>query len=205
MLEIHLEDLSRSFGERQVLRGISTVIRGGERLLVRGPNGSGKTTLLKVLAGLLGPTGGGFRVLDGGDARDDAWRRRWTGYVSPDLVLYDEFSPLENLAFFSRVRALDPEPTRDRALLERVGLGDRFHQPVGTLSTGLRQRAKLAFALQGSPRVLLLDEPGANLDQPGRTFVADTVTSFSGPETIVIVATNDPAEFGLGTRTLELA
>jgi len=205
MLEIHLDDLSRSFGERRVLRGITAVIRGGERLLVRGPNGSGKTTLLKVLAGLLGPTGGGFRVLDAGEARDDAWRRRWTGYVSPDLVLYDEFSPLENLDFFSRVRALAPEAGRDRDLLGRVGLGDRVHQPVGTLSTGLRQRAKLAFALQGRPRILLLDEPGANLDQPGRTFVADTVTSFSSPETIVVVATNDPAEFGLGTRTLELA
>jgi heme exporter protein A len=204
MLQITLDSLGRSFAERQVFGGITTSIDGGERLLVRGPNGSGKTTLLKILAGVLRPTDGSFAVREGNTTRDSGWKRRWTGYVAPDLVLYEEFTAIENLGFFARLRGLGENPARDGALLTRLGLGDRAHEPLGTLSTGLRQRAKLAFALQGSPRVLLLDEPGSNLDRAGRELVAATVEAFSNEDAIVILATNDPAEFELGTRTLEL-
>jgi len=205
MLEIQVEKLSRTFSERTVLRGLTAGFRGGERLVVRGPNGSGKSTFLRVLAGLLSPTEGSVRVLEGGAPRDASWRRRWTGYLSPDLTLYDEFSPLENLTFFGRARGLPRDETRDRSLLSRLGLGDRLHDPLATLSTGLRQRAKLAFALQAEPRILLLDEPGSNLDASGRELIAAAVSEYAGRESLVVVATNDPLEFDLGTRTLELA
>jgi heme exporter protein A len=204
MLKLTLNHLSRSFEERQVIKDLSTVFKGGERLLVRGPNGCGKTTLLKILAGVLAPSDGDLQVEDEGKTRDASWRRRWTGYLAPDLVLYEEFSAMENLDFFARVRGLTPDPARDRHLLDRLGLGRRTEDPLGTLSTGLRQRAKLAFALQPEPRILLMDEPGSNLDQMGRDLVRDTVDTFAGPDRIVVVATNDPAEFDLGTRTLEL-
>ncbi len=204
MLKLTLNHLSRSFEERQVIKDLSTVFQGGERLLVRGPNGCGKTTLLKILAGVLAPSDGEVQVEDEGEVKGAPWRRRWTGYLAPDLVLYEEFSAMENLDFFARVRGLTPDPARDRHLLDRLGLGRRTEDPLGTLSTGLRQRVKLAFALQAEPRILLMDEPGSNLDQVGRDLVRDTVDTFAGPDRIVVVATNDPAEFDLGTRTLEL-
>jgi ABC-type multidrug transport system ATPase subunit len=204
MLKLTLDHLSRDFEERKVLKDLCATFEGGVRLLVRGRNGSGKTTLLKIVAGVLAPSGGKVEVEDGGEARDAAWRRRWTGYLAPDLVLYEEFSAMENLDFFARVRGLTPDPARDRDLLTRMGLGRRTEDPLGTLSTGLRQRAKLAFALQAEPRILLMDEPGSNLDQVGRDLVHETVDAFAGPDRIVVVATNDPAEFDLGTRTLEL-
>ena len=205
MIEIQLEDLNRSFGDRKVLNGITASLASGDRLLVRGPNGSGKSTLLRILAGLLASTGGRVRWLENGEERDQAWRRRATGYLAPDLVLYEEFSPLENLDFFARVRGLPVDHRRDGGLLERLGLQGRLDDPLGTFSTGMRQRAKLAFALQAAPRILLLDEPGSNLDDAGRALVARTVGEFGDGEGIVIVATNDPAEFALGNRTLELA
>jgi ABC-type multidrug transport system ATPase subunit len=205
MLEITLDSLSRSFADRPVLTGISAEIQAGERLLVRGPNASGKTTLLKIIAGILSPTEGSVKVREGLQERDPGWQRRWTGYVAPDLALYEEFSAIENLTFFARVRGLSRDPDRDLALLGRLGLGKRADDALGTLSTGLRQRAKLAFAVQADPRILLLDEPGSNLDQAGRDLVEETVTTFSNQETIVIIASNDPSEFGLGTRTFELA
>jgi ABC-type multidrug transport system ATPase subunit len=204
MLEIIAEKLSRSFDERPVLRDLDVVFRAGERVVVRGPNGSGKTTLLKILAGVLSPSGGRVRVEEDGAPLDAAARRRATGYIAPDLVLYEEFSPLENLSFFARVRGLPPDPGRDVSLLERLGLGKRRHDAVGTLSTGLRQRAKLAFALQASPRILLLDEPGSNLDRLGRELVEGVVRESGAGDRIVLIATNDPLEFELGTRTLEL-
>jgi ABC-type multidrug transport system ATPase subunit len=204
MLQITLDRLGRSFADRRVFSGLTSSVAAGERLVVRGPNGSGKTTLLKILAGVLRPTDGSFAVLEDDVARDTGWLRRWTGYVAPDLVLYEEFTAAENLDFFARLRGLGRDPVRDEALLGRLGLAERAHEPLGTLSTGLRQRAKLAFALQGSPRVLLLDEPGSNLDHAGRELVADTVERFSTGDSVLILATNDPAEFGLGTRTLEL-
>jgi heme exporter protein A len=205
MLQIVAKDLSREFGERKVLKRLNETFSGGERVLVRGPNGSGKTTLLKILAGVLSPTWGSVRVTEGGEEWPAPVRRLRTGYLAPDLVLYEEFTALENLTFFRRVRGLPEDRDRDLALLGRLGLGDRVDDPLGTLSTGLRQRAKLSFALQAEPRILLLDEPGSNLDQVGRDLVADVVAAFAQPENVVFVATNDPTEFGLGTRTLALA
>jgi len=206
MVAIQVEKLSKAFSNRSVLRGLSVTVQGGERLLVRGPNGSGKSTFLRILAGLISPSAGTVRVVSpDGETKTADWRRRWTGYLSPDLTLYDEFSALENLDFFARARGLGRNQERDRSLLAKVGLGDRLQDPLGTLSTGLRQRAKLAFALQGEPRILLLDEPGSNLDQLGRELIARTVAEYGTNGSTVLIATNDPLEFELGTRTLDLA
>ena len=206
MVSIQVDKLSKAFSNRSVLRGLSVTIQGGERLVVRGPNGSGKSTFLRILAGLLTPSMGTIRVTTpDGTLRETDWRRRWTGYLSPDLNLYDEFSALENLDFFGRARGLGRNHERDTGILSGVGLGDRLHDPLGTLSTGLRQRAKLAFALQGEPRILLLDEPGSNLDQVGRNLIARTVAEYGEKGSAVLIATNDPLEFELGTRTLDLA
>jgi heme exporter protein A len=204
MLEIKLEGLTRSFGERRVWSNLSATMKGGERWVVRGSNGSGKTTLLKVLAGVLSPTEGKVRILEGGEERDAAWGRRWIGFIGPDLALYDELSAAENLAFFGRVRGLHRGPDRDRELLKRVGLGTRFDDALRTLSTGLRQRAKLAFALQADPKILLMDEPSSNLDPEGRELVAGTVTTVAAESRAVIIATNDPEEREWGTHTLDL-
>lgn len=204
MLEITMNGLSRSFAERRVWSGLEGSFRGGERVVVRGANGSGKTTLLKVLAGVLAPTEGEVVIREEGDTRDDAWRRRWLGYVGPDLFLYEELTAEENLDFFARVRGMPRDPARDREVLREVGLEKRSDEPVGTLSTGMRQRAKLAFVLQAEPRILLLDEPGSNLDAAGRGLVARVVESAASRNAVVILATNDPLEAELGTRTFEL-
>jgi ABC-type multidrug transport system ATPase subunit len=204
MLEIRLEGLSRSFAEREVIRDLSAVIPAGERCVVRGPNGSGKTTLLKIVAGVLVPTGGRVRVNADGAERDAAWIRRWTGFMGPDLFLYDELSAAENLDFFAAVRGLPRDPGRERRILEQVRLDHRRDDPIRTLSTGLRQRAKLAFAIQADPRILLLDEPSSNLDREGRDLVKEVVDGVTGQDRVVIIATNDPEEREWGTKNLDL-
>lgn len=203
MIEIQLDNLQRSFGERRVLKGVTATLRGGERVLVRGPNGSGKSTLLKILVGLLSPTGGSVTYRREGRVLDDAGRRAAIGYLAPDLVLYEELTPLENLDFFSRVRNL-PRDGSNLRLLARVGLDKRAHDLLGTLSTGLKQRMKVAFALQNDPPFLFLDEPGSNLDDAGRSLIRGVVEESVGESRIVFLATNDPAEFGYGTTSIEL-
>jgi heme exporter protein A len=200
-MQIELENVGRDFGERRVLHAISLTLGAGEVLAVRGHNGSGKSTLLKILAGLIAATEGRVIFSEGGKELEHAVRRSRIGYLAPDLNLYEELTALENLNFFADLR----RKPRDGhgALLERVGLSGRGHDLVGTFSTGMKQRLKLAFAIQHRPSVLLLDEPGANLDDAGRALMASVVPEFR--EGIVVIATNDPADAAPATRTLELA
>lgn len=204
MLEIKLENLTRSFAERSVLKDLNATIRSGERCVVRGPNGSGKTTLLKILAGVLTPSEGRIRVTEDDAERDALWLRRWTGFLGPDLYLYDELSTAENLAFFAQVRGLPRDPDREKGLLEQVRLDQRADDPIRTLSTGLRQRAKLAFAIQAQPRILLLDEPSSNLDPEGRQLVKSVVDAVADTDRVVFIATNDPEEREWGTTRLDV-
>ncbi len=203
MLTVTLDRVCRSFAERRVLHDLSLEVRAGDRMVIRGANGSGKSTLLRVIAGLILPTSGTV-VMGDGTPWDAATRRGRIGFVSPDLVLYDEFTALENLDLFGRLRGMPRDPNRDQALLERLEVGDRAQDLVGSLSTGLRQRVKLAFALQSDPTVVLLDEPAANLDQAGRDLVGAIALERAGAGAAVLMASNDPADANWGSRRLEL-
>jgi heme exporter protein A len=155
--------IRRRFGRLRVLDGVSGQVGPGEVLLVTGRNGSGKSTLVKILAALLAPEAGTVEYrLDGRDL-DRVARRRAVGYVAPDLSFYEELTTAENLELFCRLRGVDP--ARGGELLDRVGLPHR--RPSGALSSGMRQRLRWTFALLARPRLLLLDEPFQNFDQPG--------------------------------------
>jgi heme exporter protein A len=160
---LRFADVTRRFGRLSVLRGVSAEVGGGESLLVTGHNGSGKSTLLRCLAGLLAPDSGSIEYLEGGRPIPVDERRRRVGVVAPDLAFYSELTVAENLAFFARLRRVDP--ARGLAILERLGLPpDRL---AGALSSGMRQRLRWTFALLHRPRLLLLDEPFQNLDAAG--------------------------------------
>jgi heme exporter protein A len=107
--------------------------------------------------------------------------------------LYDEFSARENLELGSSLRGLRPDPDRISGLLDRVGLPAKRPDPVRTYSSGMKQRAKLAFALVHRPPILVLDEPMANLDADGMAMVRAVMDEHrrSG---ILVVATNDPTD-----------
>ena len=160
---LRFENLRRRFGRLSVLRGVSGTVSAGEALLVTGPNGSGKSTLLRCLAGILAPDGGRIDYREGERDLDISERRLRVGYVAPDLAFYSELTVAENLRFFARLRRVDPG--RGFEVLDRLGLPtDRM---AGTLSSGMRQRLRWAWALLHRPRLLLLDEPFQNLDAAG--------------------------------------
>lgn len=181
--------LRRRFGRLEVLSGVSGSVAAGEVLLVTGRNGSGKSTLLRCLAGLLAPEAGTIAAREAGSELDAAARRRRIGWVAPDLAFYEELTVEENLAFFSRLRRVGPE--RSRELLDRVGLpGDRL---AGALSSGMRQRLRWVWALLHRPRLLLLDEPFQNLDAPGEAAVRGLLDQHLGAESGGLAVVANPS------------
>ena len=203
------ENLSRSFG-RRAFGPVSFSVAEGRVLGVAGENGSGKTTLLKTLAGLIRPSEGRARIFvdredaeEGWEPRDVPWR---IGWVAPDLALYGELTAEENLTFFEKVRGLVPAPGLARLLLEGVGLPPESHsrKPLSSLSTGQRQRVKLAFATLHEPDLLLLDEPGANLDEAGRSIV-EKVVAGQRLRGITVIASNDPRDLALSDERVTLS
>ncbi len=195
------DGLAMRFGRRRLFEGLTVAVEAGAPLAVVGANGSGKSTLLLVLAGVLSPTAGTVRLTVGGRDVPTDERPLRVGLVAPALQLYEPLTARENLAFLAKARGLSGSGTTVDATLDRVGLLERADEPLGTFSTGMRQRMRLAAAVLHRPAVLLLDEPGATLDAAGRALVADLVAE---PGAVVVVATNDPDEAALCPRRLTL-
>jgi len=170
---------------------------------ITGRNGSGKTTLLRIVAGLLQPTGGRCALQVSGAPVPPAARRRCVGYAAPELSFYDELTVAENLKFATEARgAADPGGATDDAL-GRVGLGGREHDRYAALSSGMKQRLRLAFAILFRPPLLLLDEPGSHLDDAGREVVARLI-EHQRERGLVLVATNDEREWRRADLRIEL-
>jgi heme exporter protein A len=190
---LRLENLSKRFGSRIVLRNVCAEVVAGETLVVTGHNGSGKSTLLSAIAGLVRTDSGETRFLIDDKELSADERRREVGLVAPDLSLYGELTALENLEFFARLRSLPRDRDELEALLERVGLAGRGADLVGGFSSGMRVRLKYAVALHARPTFLLLDEPTAMLDESGVRLV-ESVIAEQRQRGVLVLATNDPRE-----------
>jgi ABC-type multidrug transport system ATPase subunit len=202
-LALEAEGLTHRYGRRRGLDPLSFRVAAPGAVTLTGPNGSGKSTLLRILAGLLRPTAGRATMTLGGETVPPAARRLTVGFASPELAFYDEMSATENLTFAAEARGLGHPAAAAGEALERVGLGARAHDLVPELSSGMKQRLRLAFALLGGPALLLLDEPGSHLDDEGRLTVARLVDE-QARAGLVILATNDEREMKLGAQRIEL-
>jgi ABC-type multidrug transport system ATPase subunit len=202
-LAIEAQGLSHRYGRRRGLDPLSFRLEAPGAVTLTGPNGSGKSTLLRILAGLLRPTAGSATMVLGGETLTPAARRLRVGFASPELSFYDEMTAAENLAFAAEARGLPGAAAAVGTALERVGLEARARDFVPELSSGMKQRLRLAFALLGRPELLLLDEPGSHLDDEGREAVARVVDE-QARAGLVILATNDEREMRLGTERIEL-
>jgi heme exporter protein A len=203
LVELKLDNVSKSFGIRRVLRNVCAEVRTGEALVITGHNGSGKSTLLTLIAGLARPDAGTIRYFANGEELPADTRRQFLSLVAPDLTLYPELTALENLEFFARVRSLAWNPAAARQLLTRMGLDGRGDDLTGTFSSGMRVRLKYAVALQSEPKVLLLDEPTAMLDTGG-VQVVEQVIAEQRQRGVLVLATNDPQETRHGDLFIHL-
>ena len=203
---LDLDGLTRNYGERAALDGVTLTLAAGQTLVVFGPNGAGKTTLLRVLATLLRPHSGSANVL-GCSLADEAWRVRGRiGLLGHEPLLYRELTPRENLRYHSRLHNVAPERVEEQ--LAAVAMVDRAEEPVRTLSRGMVQRVAVARATLHEPELLLLDEPYANLD-PAAIELVEPLIGVGGdpnrPHTRVLTS-HDPgrdlaeADLVLGLR-----
>lgn len=200
---LHIKNLSKHFGSRDILHNISFSFEKGS-LGIAGPNGSGKSTLLKCLAGLLSPNSGDLSWYQNEQLMDDGALKENLGYAAPYINLYDELSCRENLEFLLKLRGSNTITQTATAALKRTVVGELAEQPFGTLSTGQRQRMRLAAALVHDPDVLFLDEPGANLDEKGRKMIERLVAEFREAGKLVIIASNNTEELDLCDRVFSV-
>ena len=184
----------------EVLRGVSLEIAPGEVVALEGPSGSGKTTLLSIMGCILTPTRGQVAV-DGEPVdmtRPDALRevrRRSIGFVFQQYNLFPALTAIENVEYSLNVRGVRGRRARAEAerVLERVGLGDRRDFLPRDLSGGQKQRVAIARALAGSPRVILADEPTANLDTAVGEQVLELFRDLAKKENKgLVIVTHDP-------------
>lgn len=204
MLQLNVESLNKRYGGRRVLTDLDLEVHAGSVLVITGPNGVGKSTLLRCIAGLERPSSGRVRWIEDGIEWDAARRRRGLGFLSPEMALYEELTGKENLKFFGNLLGLRHSDQAVENILERVGLQDRGDDQVSSYSSGMKQRLKWAFALQGEPDALVLDEPGITLDHDGFILSGDLVRSSRERGVLVIIATNDTREMELGDERVEL-
>ena len=184
-----------------VLRGIDLKIGFGETVALCGPSGSGKSTLLNILGCLDRPTGGSYHL--GGrdvstlDREEQAWvRLHYIGFIFQSFHLIPDATALENVAlplFYAGVGRSERED-RARALLERVGLGDRaLHRP-NQLSGGQRQRVAIARSCACQPRLLLADEPTGALDTRSGEQVMALLAELRAERNLTIILVTHDAQ-----------
>ncbi len=166
---IELSGVEKRYGELRALKSVSLKLESG-RIGLLGPNGAGKSTLLKTLLGLLTVEHGTVKVFDMDVARRPFEVRARVGYMSEGDSVLPELTALEFTTLAGELCGLPRAEARGRAhqVLHYVGLGEARYRRLGSFSTGMRQRARLAQALVGDPKLLLLDEPTSGLDPRGR-------------------------------------
>ena len=164
-----LKGVEKRYGELRALKDIDLSVEPG-RIGLLGPNGAGKSTLLKTLLGLISPDYGTVRVFDRDVSREAFQIRARIGYMPEGDTVLPELTALQYATLAAELCGLPRSEAIGRAhqVLQYCGLGEARYRRLGSFSTGMRQRARLAQALVGDPKLLLLDEPTSGLDPRGR-------------------------------------
>jgi heme exporter protein A len=196
---VEVAGLTRSFGPRKAVAGVTFSLGAGECLALFGPNGAGKTTLLRVLAGLLKPSSGTARVSGIALPAGPEGRSR-VGLISHHTMLYDALSPRENVSFAARLYSVDDVSMRVERSLRRMSMLERADTPVRSLSRGMQQRVSIARAMVHAPQLVLADEPYSGLDESGARSLTALLDELRSTGTAIIIVTHNLAE-GLALAT----
>ena len=199
---IRFDGVSKSFGQRAVLRDISFAVQSGTAYVLLGRSGTGKSVTLKLICGLIKPDVGSIGV--GGkditrlDSSEMTPIRKRIGFLFQSAALFDSISVGENVAFPLRRHTDQPDKmVRERAqsILETLGLGKEYNSMPSNLSGGMRKRAGLARALVMEPSILLVDEPSAGLDPITSSEIDDLLVAIKkdNKATLVVVTHNIPS------------
>ncbi len=209
---IEVENLHKSFGALEVLKGVNLKVQKGEIVAVVGKSGAGKTTLLQIIGTLDKPTSGIVRI-DGIDIfrlKENElaeFRNRHIGFIFQFHQLLPEFTALENVMMPALIGKVGQKEAKTRAekLLTELGLKDRMSHKPNELSGGEKQRVAAARALMMSPSVILADEPSGSLDEANKRELNGLLLHLREQygQTIVIV-THDKELANISDRVIEI-
>ena len=177
---ITVNGLTMQFGQHRALDSVDFTVHSGVTGLV-GANGAGKTTFMSIALGLRAPTAGSIRVLDLEPVAEGAKLRSLVSYGPERNILPDEMPAVDFVKHLAEVRGIPRKEAKTRAsdILWLVGLGEERFRPIGTMSTGQRQRVKLAQAIAADPKLVFLDEPTDGLDPLARDEVLTLIRQIS--------------------------
>ncbi len=209
---IELENITKSFGNLNVLKGVSLHVNKGEILSITGPSGAGKTTLLQIMGSLDRPDSGkvlynGTDITTFSERELAAFRNRHIGFVFQFHQLLPEFNAMENIMIPLMIAGRSMHDSKERAmeLLDILGLTDRATHKPSELSGGEKQRIAVARALANNPDVILADEPSGSLDSKNKEELHKLFFKLRDMmgQTIVTV-THDESLAGLADRRINI-
>ena len=185
---IEVQDLTKSYGPRLAVDGISFSVPPGEILGFLGPNGAGKSTTMRILTGYLSASSGTASIAGFDVFRNPLEVRRRIGYLPENNPLYNEMRVNDYLRFCCQLRGVEPRRRVSRVdyALDACGLGERRREIVGRLSKGLRQRVGLAQAVVHDPELLILDEPTSGLDPAQTRETRDLIVALGRDHTVIL-------------------
>lgn len=201
---VGVNNVTKHYGQRVALDGISFRVDRGEMVGILGPNGAGKSTLLRLLLRLSTPTSGEIEVAGHGRHARTADVARSTGYVAQDSMFDYRATPRSELTFQGRLFGLSKKQAQLRAeeLLANVGLDATADVRIVTLSGGNRRRLDMAMAQLHSPELIILDEPTQGLDVESRAQMWDTLEHLGASGVTILFSTHDMAEAEKHARRL---
>lgn len=209
---IQVQNIHKSFGELEVLKGVNIAINKGEIVAIVGKSGAGKTTLLQIIGTLDRPTTGqvlidGTDVFTLNDTQLAAFRNKNIGFIFQFHQLLPEFTALENVcipAMIAREKQADYQ-ARAEKLLNDLGLADRLNHKPNQLSGGEKQRVAAARALMMNPAIILADEPTGSLDEKNKTELSQLLLQLRDKynQTILLV-THDKDLASMADRIIEI-
>lgn len=189
---IEVQNLKKSFGELQAVRGVSFCAEAGEVLSLLGPNGAGKSTTISMMAGLLEPAEGDALIMGHSIRREPLQAKASLGVVPQDIALYPDLSARENLIFWGKMYGLRGGALKTRVdeVLATIGLTDRRNDRVSTFSGGMKRRVNIGAALLHKPSVVIMDEPTVGIDPQSRRNILDNVKDLNRKGMTVLYTTH---------------
>jgi ABC-2 type transport system ATP-binding protein len=188
---IEIKGLTKRYGARTVLDGVSLEVRPGEVVAMLGPNGAGKTTTVEIIEGYRSADGGSVRVLGANPTRAGREHRARVGLMLQEGGIDLRARPAESIRQYAAFHA---DPLDTDSLLDELGLRSVATTPYRRLSGGERQRLAFALALVGRPEILVLDEPTAGMDPEARAVVRERIATERGSGTAVLVTSHELAD-----------
>jgi ABC-2 type transport system ATP-binding protein len=185
------DKLTRSFGARLAVDGVSFELAPGEIFALVGPNGAGKTTTLRMLAGLISPSSGAVRLAGKAMHTSSSALRAGIGFLTEAPGLWDRLTVRQNLRVYAALHGLRDRDGAVEKALDLFGITARGNDAAAVLSKGLRQRVALARTLLHDPPVVLLDEPTSGLDPESARDVRELILHLQSERRAVLISTHN--------------